>query len=103
MSRPARPSDTAELLRRDGSLPARWLRHWGEDPSQPQLCDSGGRWLTRSELEERTRQAAGRLLETGLHAGERLLIVAESSAQFVLAYLAAGALARRSRVNSNSV
>jgi malonyl-CoA/methylmalonyl-CoA synthetase len=83
-------ADPAELdLLEHGSLPGRWTARWAQRPQAPQLRDIDGRWLTAAELEARTRAAAQRLAGADLRAGDRLLIDAASSAQFVIAYLAA--------------
>jgi malonyl-CoA/methylmalonyl-CoA synthetase len=80
--------DEADLLA-DGSLPRRILRRWEKQAQWPQLCAEDGRWITASELEERTRAAAGRLRGAGLEPGDRFVLSAASSAQLVVAYLAA--------------
>jgi malonyl-CoA/methylmalonyl-CoA synthetase len=72
-----------------GSLPARWAARWAQRGQARQLRDVDGRWITAAELEERTRLAAQRLVGAGLRPGHRLLIDAESSAAFVIAYVAA--------------
>src|SRR5579859_7936608 len=80
--------DRVDLLA-GSSLPGRWVARWAERPQAPTLRDVDGRWLTAAELEARTRATAGRLRAGGLAPGERLVIVAESSAAFVVAYIAA--------------
>ena len=80
--------DELDLLE-DRSLPRRWTRHWRERPAWPQLQDTDGAWLSSAELEERTRDAALRLLAAGLKAGDRLVLSAASSAGLVVAYVAA--------------
>jgi malonyl-CoA/methylmalonyl-CoA synthetase len=84
---PAAPG-AVDLLA-DLSLPGRWLRQWGERPAWPQLCDVDGTWISSLELEERTRDAANRLLGTGLVPGDRIILSAETSASLVVAYIAA--------------
>src|SRR5436305_9091504 len=73
----------------DGSLPGRWTVRWRERGDAPAVQDVDGRWLGAAELEECTRRAAGRLRGAGLAPGDRLLLVAESSLDFVVAYVAA--------------
>jgi malonyl-CoA/methylmalonyl-CoA synthetase len=73
----------------DGSLPARWTRRWRERRSWPQLQDLDGTWMTSHELEERTRLAALRLLAAGLTPGDRFVLSASTSADLVIAYVAA--------------
>jgi malonyl-CoA/methylmalonyl-CoA synthetase len=86
---PAGVRDVEGALLADAGLPARWLARWREQPSRPQLCDVDGTWLTAEELEQRTRAAALRLLGAGLVAGDRLLLCAPTSADVVIAYVAA--------------
>jgi malonyl-CoA/methylmalonyl-CoA synthetase len=73
----------------DRTLSGRWLRRWAERPAWDQLCDVEGRWIASDEIEERTRAAAQWLLESGLNPGDRFVISAESSADLVLAHIAA--------------
>jgi len=73
----------------DGSLPGRWTRRWRERPSWPQLRDIDGTWIASTELEQRTRAAAARLLRSGLAAGDRLLVSGPTSASLVITYVAA--------------
>jgi malonyl-CoA/methylmalonyl-CoA synthetase len=80
--------DGVELLA-DGSLPGRWTRRWAERPSWRQLQDVGGRWISSDELEHRTRSLAARLQASGLAPGERILLSAVTSAELVVAYIAA--------------
>jgi malonyl-CoA/methylmalonyl-CoA synthetase len=72
-----------------GTLPGRWLANWRANGSARVLKDVDGRWLTADELEQRTREAAERLRTAGLAPGQRLVVVAESSGAFVIAYVAA--------------
>ena len=72
-----------------GSLPGRWRRRWSATGAFPQLQDVDGTWISSLELEERTRAEAQSLLGSGLQAGDRFLLSAESSASLVVAYVAA--------------
>jgi malonyl-CoA/methylmalonyl-CoA synthetase len=82
--------DPAEVqLLAEPNLTRRWTARWRERGDAPMLCDVDGRWLTAAEIEEHTRHAAQRLRATGLEPLDRLLIVASSSAEFVIAYIAA--------------
>ena len=82
--------DPADVwLLADESLPGRFLRRWRERPAWRQLRDVDGSWLTSRELEARTREAAHRLLASGLRPGDRLVLSAASSAALVIAYVAA--------------
>ncbi|MGD9735069.1 MAG: AMP-binding protein [Solirubrobacterales bacterium] len=78
----------AELLR-DGTLAGRFTRLWRERPEPRQLRDVDGAWISSGELEERTGAVARRLLGAGLEPGDRLLLAGSTSADFVIAYLAA--------------
>jgi malonyl-CoA/methylmalonyl-CoA synthetase len=77
-----------ELLR-DGTLPARFTRLWRQSPSPRQLRDVDGTWISSEELEQRSRAVALRLLGSGLEPGDRLLLCGQTSADLVIAYLAA--------------
>lgn len=80
----------AELdLLEDRSLPGRWTRRWRERPAWPQVRDLDGSWIASDELEERTRRAARGLLAAGLHSCDRFLLSAGTSAELVIAYIAA--------------
>ncbi len=80
--------DQLDLLA-DGSLPGRWLRRWRERPGRPQLQDIDGTWISSDQLQERSARAAGTLRSAGLEPGDRLAVCAESSADLVLAHMAA--------------
>ena len=86
------PADSAfsdaELLPAP-NLTARWVSRWRDADDQLTLQDTDGGWLTAGELEQRTAIAARRLRASGLEPGERLLTVAASSAEFVVAYIGA--------------
>jgi malonyl-CoA/methylmalonyl-CoA synthetase len=73
----------------DEGLTRCWSRRWRERPAMPQLRDLDGAWITGGELEERTRAKALGLLAAGLAPGDRLLLSAGSSADLVIAYVAA--------------
>ena len=76
-------------LLRDGTLPARFTRHWRERPNPHQLRDVDGGWISSEELEQRSGQVALRLLGAGLAPGDRLVLAGRTSANFVITYLAA--------------
>jgi malonyl-CoA/methylmalonyl-CoA synthetase len=76
-------------LLRDDSLVGRWTRRWRERPAWPQLRDVDGAWIASDELETRTRAAANRLLASGLEPGDRFVLSAATSADLVVAYVAA--------------
>jgi malonyl-CoA/methylmalonyl-CoA synthetase len=76
-------------LLEDRSLPGRWTRRWRERSSWPQLQDLDGSWIGSAELEQRTSAAASGLLAAGLVPGDRFLLSAGTSAELVIAYIAA--------------
>jgi malonyl-CoA/methylmalonyl-CoA synthetase len=73
----------------DGTLVRRWRRRWQEHPSGHQLQAVDGSWLSSDELESRTERAARGFRAAGLVPGERLLLSARSSAELIIAYVAA--------------
>ena len=75
-------------LTRRGTLVAAWLACWEADPARPVLHQAG-RWVRAAELEERTRQVAGRLQGAGLQPGDRVIVSADSSIELVVAHVAA--------------
>ena len=86
------PDVTEPDLLGDGTLVASWTRRWREQPSAPALWVGPTGWLTRGDLDGRSRRVAGRLHRAGLRAGDRLLLSAENSAELVVAHLAASRL-----------
>ena len=76
-------------LRPAANLAARIVERWRERGGAPTLQDTDDTWYGADELEARTRSAALRLRATGLRPGDRLVIAAQSSAAFVIAYVAA--------------
>jgi len=71
------------------NLTARWVGRWRDADDQPTLQDIDGRWISAGELEQQTAIAARRLRASGLAPGARLLTIAASSAEFVVAYIGA--------------
>lgn len=72
-----------------GNLTRAWARHWAAVPDAPQIHDPDLGWLTRGDLDRESRWRAGRLAALGLSSGDRVLLSARSSADLVLAYVAA--------------
>ena len=76
-----------------GSLPAAWAARWGLDPDAPALWQVGGggpdegRWVSYGELEERSREAAGRLTALGLRPRDRVLWSSGSTVAGIVANL----------------
>ncbi len=73
----------------DGSLTRRWLARWTSDGAARVVQDAEGTWMTAAELEARTRARAEGLRGAGLTPGERVIIAAQRSAAFLVAYVAA--------------
>ena len=72
-----------------GNLPTQWVRRWAEHPGAPSLIDINGTLVSAAELEQRTRSVALGLRGAGLAPRDRLVIAAQSSAAFVIAYVGA--------------
>jgi malonyl-CoA/methylmalonyl-CoA synthetase len=78
-----------------GSLPVALARQWASDPGMPTLfCanehgDPGDplRWITAGEIDERSREAAGKLARLGLGAQARVAWNAERSVASIVACL----------------
>jgi malonyl-CoA/methylmalonyl-CoA synthetase len=83
------PGERDPDLLADRSLPGRWLRHWRERSSWPQLQDVDGTWIASDELEQRTRAAAASLRAAGLQPGDRFLLSGPTCVEFAIAYIAA--------------
>jgi malonyl-CoA/methylmalonyl-CoA synthetase len=79
------PAAVDLLARR--SLPAAWSEQWARRPDARALHD--GRWLTLGELDQRSRRVAGRFARAGLTAGDRIVMSAATSAELVVAHVAA--------------
>jgi malonyl-CoA/methylmalonyl-CoA synthetase len=73
----------------DETLIGRWKRRWEERPAWRQLQTLGGVGLTSEELESRSRHDAQRFRAAGLSPGDRLVLSGPSSAELVVAYIAA--------------
>jgi malonyl-CoA/methylmalonyl-CoA synthetase len=71
-----------------GNLPRAWARHWAIAPGRVAVADDDG-WITAGELEDRSRQVAGRFAAAGLVAGDRFLVSASASVPLVVAHVAA--------------
>ena len=83
-----RVAEPLDLLA-ERSLTASWRRRWEERPRARVLFADETGWLAAAELEERTAQLAGRLAAAGAEPGDRLLLSAGTSADLVLAHVAA--------------
>lgn len=73
----------------DHSLPVSWTRRWAEHPDARVIWWDRTGWIAAAELEERSRQVAGRYAAAGLHAGDRLVVSAPPSLDLIVAHVAA--------------
>ena len=80
--------DDVDLLD-EVSLPAAWSKRWASGASKPTLWDAGSGWVTRGDLAQRTKAAAGRLYGAGLRKGDRIILSAAASVDLVVAHVAA--------------
>ena len=80
--------DDVDLLE-EVSLPAAWSKRWASGASKPTLWDAGTGWITRDDLAQRTKAAAGRLYGAGLRKGDRVILSAAASVDLVVAHVAA--------------
>ena len=80
--------DDVDLLD-EVSLPAAWSKRWASGASKPTLWDAGSGWVTRGDLAQRTKAAAGRLYGAGLRKGDRIILSAAASVELVVAHVAA--------------
>jgi malonyl-CoA/methylmalonyl-CoA synthetase len=78
---------TVDLLP-DANVTAGWARRWAADPSHRTL-HADGRWISASELDDRSRVVAGRFVTAGLGPGDRVVMSAGASADLVVAHVAA--------------
>jgi len=82
--------DPAEIdLLAAGSLPNAWSHRWRTAPDHLTAHDPASGWATAAELDERTRQVAGRLVAAGLIPGDRVLMSASTSLDLVVAHVGA--------------
>ena len=72
-----------------GSLPRAWAQHWSSEPGRAVLHTDERGWMTAGELDSTTRAVAARLHAAGLGAGDHVLMSAASSADLVIAHVAA--------------
>ena len=80
--------DDVDLLD-EVSLPAAWSKRWASGASKPTLWDATNGWITRGDLAQRTKAAAGRLYGAGLRKGDRVILSAAASVDLVVAHVAA--------------
>jgi malonyl-CoA/methylmalonyl-CoA synthetase len=66
-----------------------WGRRWSADPARPVVHTGPSGWISAGALERETRRFAGRLHGAGLRAGDRILMSMPSSAELVVAHVAA--------------
>ncbi len=80
--------DDVDLLD-EVSLPAAWSKRWASGASKPTLWDATNGWITRGDLAQRTKAAAGRLYGAGLRKGDRVILSAAASVDLVVVHVAA--------------
>src|SRR5690348_15068688 len=73
----------------EGTLVRGWNQRWVEAPDHPTLHTDAGGWMTAGALEAASRRVAGRLHQAGMRASDRILMSASSSAELVVAHVAA--------------
>ncbi len=73
----------------DVTLVDAWRRRWASNPDATMLLDESGTSLSGSDLEERTRVAAGRLRAAGLAPRARVLMSCGPCLELVIAHAAA--------------
>ena len=71
------------------SLPAVWAASRAAAPFRPAVHDARRGWLTAATVERESATVAARLHGAGLRAGDRFLISATSTAELVVAHIAA--------------
>ena len=86
---PAGVDPEAVALTAEVSLPAAWAKRWASQTTKPTLWDTNAGWVTRGELAERTRAAAGRLFGAGLRKSDRIIVSAAASVDLAVAHVAA--------------
>jgi malonyl-CoA/methylmalonyl-CoA synthetase len=72
-----------------GTLTAAWTAVWSDDPGRVLLSTLDGGRMSADELAERSAAAAGRYAAAGLRPGDRVLVSAGPSLDFVVAYVGA--------------
>ena len=77
------------LLTREATLVNAWVKRWSEAPDQPVLCDGTEKWITATQLSQRSSAVAGRMAGAGLRAGDRILMSCAPSVDLVVAHVAA--------------
>jgi malonyl-CoA/methylmalonyl-CoA synthetase len=70
------------------SLPGAWVANWKQDPDAIVALLPDGSLLRAAELEDRSRQVAGRLASVGVVPGDRVVLSAHASFDLLVAYVA---------------
>lgn len=71
------------------TLPRAWAARFAEAPDRPVLWEERRGWVTAGDLERASRRVAARLDGAGLRPGDRILMSAATSVEFVEAHVAA--------------
>ena len=81
--------DEPARLTAEESLPRAWTARWAAAPDALVLRDADTPWMTATEVEARTGEAAARLAGAGVEPGDRVLMSCSPSADLVLAHVGA--------------
>ncbi|HLI44420.1 MAG TPA: AMP-binding protein [Acidimicrobiales bacterium] len=81
--------EPGERLLGDRSLPRRLAVLLATEQDRPLLYDDRTGWLSRGEVEERSRRLAGELCAAGLQRGDRFVVSAAPSTGLAIVHLAA--------------
>jgi len=69
------------------SLPVAWRQRWEDEPGHVVAWGEDGGALTANDLDERSALAAARLAASGVAPGDRVVVSAPASVDFVVAYV----------------
>jgi malonyl-CoA/methylmalonyl-CoA synthetase len=72
-----------------GTLPAAWSARFAAAPERPVLWSAEAGWMTAGTLDAASRRVAARFQRAGLRPGDRVLMSAAASADYVTAHLGA--------------
>ncbi|NNN19055.1 MAG: AMP-binding protein [Acidimicrobiaceae bacterium] len=80
--------ETGQLLQ-DRSLAKSWVKVLCENPNRELFCEFEGDWISRGEFLSQTTKSAGAMVESGLTAGDRIILSSSSSLGMIIGYVAA--------------
>jgi malonyl-CoA/methylmalonyl-CoA synthetase len=81
--------NAAAGLLAEHSLPRVWANRWSEAAHTPALLHASTGWLSRGDVEQRSRAAADWFVSQGLRPGDRVLINATSAVPMAMAHVGA--------------